>query len=161
MHAHTSHRRVAGFGGKEIVAVLVLLVVVVMLGFFFFGKIVDGYEAARLLADHKVASGRVTESGARRKDAKYNFDVNGQRYWGTAGRQNMGDSIVVAYLPADPAVNRPEDGLWIDVVLGAAIVLALPIGLLVIIFGKPPAAQSEPAPDESPPTEPKSDAGPT
>ncbi|XAL99759.1 hypothetical protein OT109_19535 [Phycisphaeraceae bacterium D3-23] len=108
---------------------VVLILILTCLGFFFYGRVLDGYKAARLLAGHDTAQGVITQGGFPRNPAKYRVAIDGQSYTGQAGQQGQGEQIDIAYLPNDPSSNRPKDGLWFDAVAGGAIALAIPIVL--------------------------------
>ena len=112
---------------------VILIVAITALGFFFFGRVVDGYHAARLLAGHEVVPGTITKTGFSRDPARYRVVIEGQNFTGQAGRQSQGETIQIAYIPGSPHINRPADDLWFDAIAGAVIVMAVPIGLFVII----------------------------
>lgn len=120
-------------GGSIAVIWVVLILGLAALGFFFYGRVVEGYYAARLLAGHETVQGTISKSGFPRDPAKYGVFIEGSSFTGFAGQQTQGQSIEIAYLPGAPHINRPVDRLWFDAIAGGLIVMAVPVGITVII----------------------------
>ena len=100
-----------------IVAALGLTYVLVMLT-------LQGVHAMRLEYGGQVTGGVLTKSATRTLKrtlpAEYEFEVGGETYRGVGGRTGeRGDPISIRYLPHNPSVHRPHDGILLDVVLGA------------------------------------------
>ena len=103
--------------------VVIALVGVMVLSFLTMTT-VRGVAAARLIATQEVTKARVTIDGIdlNRKlsePSHYEFTVDGERFAGRGQPSDRaGEAIDVAYLPAEPSVNRPVGGLWLNVAAG-------------------------------------------
>lgn len=114
---------------------LFLLGGVVMMSFFFLSVINRGVEAFQLsLGDRRIIQATVIKPGLPSDPSSYEFQVNGVSYRGLAGGEARGETVKVAYLLSDPAVNRPADDLIFDMLMGAGLPLGLLIGFLFIFW---------------------------
>ena len=108
---------------KGCLYVVIALVGVVVLSFLTMTT-VRGVAAARLMATQERTEARVTIDGIdlNRKlsePSHYEFTADGMRFTGRGQPSDRaGEAIDVAYLPAEPSVNRPVGGLWLDVAAG-------------------------------------------
>ena len=108
---------------------MVGLLVVTALFFLFYSFAKNAWYSARLVTGHATITAEITRGSITRRDSSsYAFEIDGEKYSGTAGREGAGGSVAVAYLKGNPAVNRPLDRLWFDI----GIVALAPIFILII-----------------------------
>ncbi|MFM9964963.1 MAG: hypothetical protein ACKV2Q_27500 [Planctomycetaceae bacterium] len=106
----------SGWGMKCVFAVAALSLLC-----FCFGKVSDGYDALRLRKDNAAIQAVCTSRSS--DNSSYEFSVANVKYHGLASADfQQGDLVDVLYLPSHPAVNRPANGLIMDIVVGGLIV---------------------------------------
>ena len=123
---------------KGCLYVVIALVGVVVLSFLTMTT-VRGVAAARLMVTQERTEARVTIDGIdlNRKlsePSHYEFTADGMRFTGRGQPSDrVGDAIDVAYLPADPSVNRPAGGLGADVAAGLLTLVVLVWGFVSLL----------------------------
>ncbi len=93
---------------------------------FFLMRLLYAYHAVLLLSGGVTTSAVVTTGGLPREDSTYGFVIGSDGFHGRGpSRLNVGDTLDVKYLAARPEVNRPAEELYVDIAIGAAVIVLI------------------------------------
>lgn len=122
---------------NALVSVLFLGIPFLLICCFFLMTIVNGINAARLVGGHESTQATVIIGGMQREPSTYEFSIDGELYHGRSAGEKKGDFVDVAYIEANPKINRPADGLHKDMFFAAGVPLVMLLIFAYMYFSNP------------------------